>query len=160
MSMYASASSRVDSLNTEDGRDPASRLTQIADKRRERATQAETDEQKQERLRKWRREIGADDLLRLPIEEMKTCQHEHLAAENTADKDARLQQISELQHKPKGYQLRVPLKETSDCSIQPKTPFKHGYIVYTSMMIIIVGASLSEQHTDLHTAGFVTRTHK
>ena len=30
----------------------------------------------------------------------------------------------------------------------------------TSMMIIIVGASLSEQHTDLHTAGFVTRMHK
>ena len=61
-------------------------------------------------MRKRRREIGADDLLRLPIEEMKTCQHERLATENTADKDARLQQISELQHKPKGYQLRVPLK--------------------------------------------------
>ena len=30
----------------------------------------------------------------------------------------------------------------------------------TSMMIIIVGASLSEQHTDLHTAGFVMCMHK
>ena len=72
---------------------------------------AETDEQKQERLKKWRREIGADALLSLPMEEMRTCQHECLAAETTADKDARLQQISELQHKPKRYQLRVPLKE-------------------------------------------------
>ena len=44
----------VDRVNTEGGRDPASRLTQIADKRRERATPAETDEQKQERLRKQR----------------------------------------------------------------------------------------------------------
>ena len=34
------------------------------------------------------------------------------------------------------------------------------HIQITSMMIIIVGASLSEQHTDLDTAGFVTRTHK
>ena len=42
---------------------------------------------------------------------MRTCQHERLAAETTADKDTRLQRISELQHKLKGYQLRVPLKE-------------------------------------------------
>ena len=30
----------------------------------------------------------------------------------------------------------------------------------TSVMIIIVEVSLSKQHTDLHTAGFVTHTHK
>ena len=56
MSMNASASSCVDRLNTEGGRDPASRLTQTANKRRERATLAETDKQKQERLRKRRRD--------------------------------------------------------------------------------------------------------
>ena len=111
MSMYASASSCVDRLNTELGRDPASRLTQIADKGRERATPAEKDKQKQERLKKRRREIGAHALLSLPMEEMRTCQHECLAAETTADKDARLRQISELQHQLKGCQLRVPLKE-------------------------------------------------
>ena len=64
-------------------------------------TLAEEDEQKQKRLKKQRREIGADTLLSLPKEEMRTCQHECLAAETTADKDTRLQQISELQHKPK-----------------------------------------------------------
>ena len=57
MSMYARVNSFADRLNTEGGRDPASRLTQAADKRKERATLAETDEQKQERLRKSRREI-------------------------------------------------------------------------------------------------------
>ena len=67
-------------------------------------------------MRKQRRDIGAHALLSLPMEEMRTCHRKHLAAETTADKDARLQQTSELQHKPKGYQLRVPLKETSDCS--------------------------------------------
>ena len=66
MSMYARVNRFADRLNTEGGRYPASQLTQAADKRRERATPAETDEQKQERLRKWRREIGADTLLRLP----------------------------------------------------------------------------------------------
>jgi len=40
------------------------------------------------------------------------------------------------------------------------TNVEEGYYIITSMMIIIVGASLSKQHTDLHTAGFVTRTHK
>ena len=100
----------VDRVNTEGGRDPASRLTQIADKGRERAKPAETEEIKQERLKK---QTEADALLSLPIEEMRTCQRERLAAETIANKDARLQQISELQ---KGYQLRVPLKETSDCS--------------------------------------------
>ena len=69
---------------------------------------ADTNEQKQERLKE---EIRVDTLLSLPIEEMRTCQHERLAAETTADKDTRLQQISELQHKLKSYQLRVPLKE-------------------------------------------------
>ena len=43
--MYASANSCVDRLNTEGGRDPASQLTQTADKRRERAMLAKTDEQ-------------------------------------------------------------------------------------------------------------------
>jgi len=47
----------------------------------------------------------------------------------------------------------------------PKTPLYWAppiglLSLYTSMMIIIVGASLSEQHTDLHTAGFATRMHK
>ena len=65
MSMYASANSCVDRLNTEGSKDPASRLTQTADKRKERAM---TDEQKQERSRKRRREIGADALLRLPMQ--------------------------------------------------------------------------------------------
>ena len=69
---------------------------------------ADTNEQKQERLKE---EIRVDTLLSLPIEEMRTCQHERLAAETTADKDTRLQQTSELQHKLKSYQLRVPLKE-------------------------------------------------
>ena len=77
---------------------------------------AETDEKKQERLRKQRRELGADTLISLPMEEIRTCQPENLTAETTIDKNTRLQQISKLQHKPKGYQLRVSLKETSDCS--------------------------------------------
>ena len=46
---------------------------------------AET-EQKQERLKKRRRERGADALLSLPIEEMRTYQHECLVSETTADK--------------------------------------------------------------------------
>ena len=53
---------------------------------------AETDEQKQERLRKQRREIGADAVLRLP--NGRACQRERLAAESTANKDTRLQQMS------------------------------------------------------------------
>ena len=91
MSMYASANCCVDRLNTEGGRDPASRLTQISDKKRERATPAETDKQKQERLKKRRKEIGTDALLSLLMEKMRTCQHEHLATETTADKDTQLQ---------------------------------------------------------------------
>ena len=109
--MQVLPNSCVDRLNTEGSRDPASRLTQTADKRRERVMPAETDEQKQEMLRKRRRETRADALLRLPIEEMRICQRERLATKTTADKDTRLQQISELQHKLKGYQLRVPLKD-------------------------------------------------
>ena len=50
MSMYASANSCVDRLNTESARDPASRLIQTTDKRREQATPAETDYQKEESL--------------------------------------------------------------------------------------------------------------
>ena len=103
MSMYATANSCVDRLNTEGGRDPASQLFQTADKRRERATPAETNEQKQERLRKQRRKTGTDALLRLPMEEMRTHQRERLVPETTSDKDARLQQIHECpSHKPKG----------------------------------------------------------
>ena len=63
MPMYANANSCVDSVNTEGGRDPASRLTQTADKMRERATSAKTDKKKQERLRKQRREIGPEQTL-------------------------------------------------------------------------------------------------
>ena len=77
---------------------------------------AETDKQKQEMLRKRRRETRADALLGLPMEEMRTRQCERLATKTTVDKDTRLQQISVLQQKLKGYQLRVPLKERSDCS--------------------------------------------
>ena len=94
MSMYVSTNSCVDRLNTEGSRNPASRLTQTANKRMERVMPAETDEQKQERLRKQRREIGADALPRMPMEEMRTCQGERLAAETTADTDTRLWQIS------------------------------------------------------------------
>ena len=56
MSMYASANSCVDRLNTEGSKDPASRLTQTADKRRERATLAETDNQMEERLMRKQRD--------------------------------------------------------------------------------------------------------
>ena len=54
------------------------------------------------KARESRGEIGADGLLRLPMEEMRTHQHEHLAPESIADKDTRLQQMSTLQHKAKG----------------------------------------------------------
>ena len=74
-------------LNTEGSRDPSSRLTQAADKRREQATPAGTHEQKQERLRKQWREIRANVILRQPIKEMRTCQHEHLAAETIKTPD-------------------------------------------------------------------------
>ena len=43
-----STNSCVDRLNTEGGKDPASRLTQTSEKRREQAMQAETNEQKQD----------------------------------------------------------------------------------------------------------------
>ena len=43
-------------------------------------------------MRKRRREIGVDTLLRLPMEEMSNCQRKRLGAETIADKDARLQQ--------------------------------------------------------------------
>ena len=52
MSMYANANSCVDRLNTEGSRDPVSRLTQTADKRREQATPAETDEKKTGKVEK------------------------------------------------------------------------------------------------------------
>ena len=61
----------------------------VANKQRERAMLAETDNQ-QERLRRQRREIGTDALLTLPLEEMRTCRSERLATETTADKGARL----------------------------------------------------------------------
>ena len=82
--MYASTNSCVDTLHKEGDRDPA-----------------DPDCRQGRRLRKWRREIGADAPLRQPMEEMRTCQCEHLAAETTADKNARLQLMSALQHKPK-----------------------------------------------------------
>ena len=49
--------------------------------------------------------------------------------------------------------------ETLRSIVPPNAYYRYNHD-YTSMMIIIVGASLSVQHTDLHTAGFVTRTHK
>ena len=52
MSMHASPNSCVDRLNTEGGRDPASRLTQIADKRREQVTPEKTDEEKAGKVEK------------------------------------------------------------------------------------------------------------
>ena len=52
---------------------------------------AEKNEEKQERLRKRRRESGADALLRLPMEEMRTCQHD-------------------------AWQLKLLLIKTPDCS--------------------------------------------
>ena len=86
----------VDRVNTEGGRDPASRLTQI---------RGGNKQHRQRQTRKSRKgwesgETEADALLSLPMEKMRTCQRECLAAETTADEDARLQQISELQ---KGY---------------------------------------------------------
>ena len=47
------------------------------------------------------RDVGADQLCSGCQWEMRTCQHERLAAETTADKHTRLQQVSELQHKLK-----------------------------------------------------------
>ena len=79
----------------------------MSDASKDRRAKAGKDEKEEER---------ADVPLRLPMEEMRTCQREHLAAETTADKRTRLKQISTLQHKLKGYHLRVPLKVTSDCS--------------------------------------------
>ena len=52
MPMHASANSCVDRLNREGGRDFASRLTQMVDKRRERVTLAKTDMQKQKKVEK------------------------------------------------------------------------------------------------------------
>ena len=85
--MYASANSCVDRLNIEGVRDPASRLTQIADKEGT-SDAAETDEQKQERLEKRRREIGADLAL------CSACQWKMRTCATTADKDTRLQCLS------------------------------------------------------------------
>ena len=48
------------------------------------------------------RDVGADQFCSGCQWEMGTCQHqERLAPETTADKDTRLQQVSELQHKLK-----------------------------------------------------------
>ena len=102
MSMYASANSCVDRPNTESGRDPASRLTQRgANKRREQVMPAETNEYKQQRLRKRRRDRSRHST-QTTNGRNKNCQSECLAAEITADKDTRWQQMSALQHKPKG----------------------------------------------------------
>ena len=92
MSMYASTNICVDRLNTEGGRDPASQLTQTTNK-------SDAGRHTSNCRKGWRREIGVDTLL--PIEPMRTHQRERLAAETTADKDTRLQQMSALQHKPK-----------------------------------------------------------
>ena len=78
--MYAAANSCVDRLNTEGNRDPATRLTQTANKRRERAAPAETDEKKQ---------IAAN--------QYPSTQTERLAAESATEIDIKLQQMSALQ---------------------------------------------------------------
>ena len=62
---------------------------------------AETDEYKQQRLRKRRRDRSRRSTQTANGRD-KNCQSECLAAEITADKDARWQQMSALQHKPKG----------------------------------------------------------
>ena len=84
MSMYGKPNSCVN--RTEGVRDPASQLTQTANKRRERATPAETDEQKQERLRKRRSRCSAQTA---NGRGMRTCQRERLAAKNTPERDPR-----------------------------------------------------------------------
>ena len=61
----ASATSCVDRLSAEGGRDPASRLTQPAD-RREGTSDVRRDRRAKAGLRKRRREIGAGAVLRLP----------------------------------------------------------------------------------------------
>ena len=73
----ASAKSCVDRLNAEGGRDPASRLTQTAD-RREGTSNVRRDRQaKAGKVEKTEeRELGADAFLSLPMEEMRTCQWE------------------------------------------------------------------------------------
>ena len=71
MSVYGKTNSCV---NRREGvRDPASWLTQTADKRRERATLAETDEQMQERLRKRRSRCSAQTA---NVRGMRSCQRE------------------------------------------------------------------------------------
>ena len=57
---------------------------------------AETDEQKQERLTKWRRDRSRRSAQTAKWE-MRTCQCKCLTAETTANKDTRLQQISNRQ---------------------------------------------------------------
>ena len=76
---------------------------------------AKTDEQKQEMLRKRRRETRADALLRLPMEEMRTCQREHLVAETTADKRTRLQQILKC---PSAQTERLPPESATERDIR------------------------------------------
>ena len=125
-------------LNTQGSRDPASRLTQIADKRREWAKPAETDEQKQERLTKRRREIGADPLLNLP---MQTCQHECLAAETTPERDARFYSEWETAEKERpGLNVTEQDMPLFSAVFHPNQDAqilcKDGYIGYISLMLV------------------------
>ena len=92
MSTYlcmTSANSCVDSLNTEGIRDPASRLTQTADKRRERATPADRRAKagKVEKAELKSRCSACSDCQ--SGRGIRTCQRERLAAETTPDKDSR-----------------------------------------------------------------------
>ena len=87
----AIANSCVDRLNAEGGRD---RLTQTAD-RREGTSDVRRDRRAKAGKVEKTEEIGADALLRLP--NGRACQRERLAAESTANKDTRLQQMSNWQ---------------------------------------------------------------
>ena len=97
MSMYASANSRVDRLIQKAAEILLHGWPRLPIR----------DEQKQERLKKQRREIWGDPLLSLPME------NENLSAWTLGSWNYCWlgHRIAADKHKPKGYQLRVPLKE-------------------------------------------------
>ena len=97
---YASANSCVDRLNTEGGSLLHGWPRLPIRGGNERHRQRQTSKSRKSWLSGGER--WEQTLLRLPMEEMRTCQHERLAAESTADFDTRLQQMSALQHKLKG----------------------------------------------------------
>ena len=102
--MYASANSCVDRLNTEGGRDPASRLAQIADNRWAKAGKVEEAEERDTRRPSAQPANGRWNLSAWTLGSWNYCWLGHRIA---ADK-----------HRPKGYQLRVPLKEIVPISVK------------------------------------------